>query len=121
MLNRLAETLRVLVVLPRVELGRIVQGPSPMLSELRALAKHRARRPFPQRHELKKVIARVDALMPGGGNCYRRSLLEIALDSGAAQDRLFMGLSANGGAKSGHAWLGSASDAPSHYDAIFSL
>jgi hypothetical protein len=48
----------------------------------------------------------VDGRLPDGGNCYRRALLAIALDAGAAQDPLVLGLDARGGPASGHAWLG---------------
>jgi len=40
-----------------------------------------------------------------GGNCYRRALLEMSLDRGAAQESLVLGLSVQGGRLDGHAWL----------------
>jgi hypothetical protein len=43
--------------------------------------------------------------MIGGGNCFRRALLEMALDRGAAGDPLLMGFNVHGGRLAGHAWL----------------
>jgi hypothetical protein len=69
------------------------------------------------------MIRLVDRLFPGGANCYRRTLLEIALDAGAAEERLFLGLKEQGGPASGHAWLESWPDAAeaSRYDAIVEI
>lgn len=44
------------------------------------------------RARLRRAIGWIDALAPGGANCYRRVLLEIALDAGAAGERLVFGL-----------------------------
>jgi hypothetical protein len=54
---------------------------------------------------LQRAIAWVDACL--GANCFRRTLLETALDRGAAHEPVSLGFSA--GEKSplsGHAWLG---------------
>jgi hypothetical protein len=60
--------------------------------------------------------------MPDGGNCYRRVLLEIALDPHAAAAPFYMGLDAGGAPMSGHAWLGSSAGGDrGSYDAIISL
>jgi hypothetical protein len=123
-MQALVETVRVLCALPRVERGRISVGPSPLVTALRAEAMSRSSRRPSERTRLKAIIARVDARMPGGGNCYRRALLEIALDRGAAAEPLFLGLNASGEPSSGHAWLGSAPNAggaPKDYDAILAI
>jgi len=58
--------------------------------------------------------------MPTGGNCLRRSLLEMSLDAGAASERLLAGFRTGGATTSGHAWL--ESDAVrEHYDAIIPI
>lgn len=73
-----------------------------------------------ERLVLKRSIRWADRIAPRGPNCYRRALLEIALDPSAASETLTMGLSADGGPGSGHAWLASE-PAPSGYDAIVSV
>lgn len=118
----LVDLARVLFALPGVELARKVQGPGPLVGRLRLKGARRAARTEVQRRRLHATIAAIDARLPGGGNCYRRALLEIALDRDAAAEPLFMGLTSEGGPKSGHAWLGAdASDSDRRYDAIISL
>lgn len=116
----MSETARVLASLPVVEIGRRFTGPAPLVARLRSRAMTRRQRDPAAREQLKKIIAWVDARLPAGANCYRRSLLEVALDRGAAQEPLFMGLSSDGGPRSGHAWLGDHSDGRD-YDAVISL
>jgi len=65
------------------------------------------------------VIRLVDRCFPSGGNCYRRVLIEIGMDAGAAAERLHLGLRADGGLNSGHAWLESAPGRLDPYDAEF--
>src|SRR5262245_48095321 len=114
---------RVLVVLPFVELGRVAWGPARILPGLRWTAGHSRKRLPPERSALRRVIAAVDARLPGGGNCYRRALLEICVDAGAAEEKLYMGLKAHGGPRSGHAWLASWPDAANAgaYDAVLEM
>jgi hypothetical protein len=71
------------------------------------------------RTKLQRLIRFVDRLFPSGPNCYRRALIEIAMDAGAAAEPLHMGLQAEGGLNSGHAWLASSSDPSRSYDAEF--
>jgi hypothetical protein len=70
---------------------------------------------------LRRLIRAVDARMPGGPNCYRRALLEIGLDAGAAREPLKMGLHPHGGPKSGHAWLGEPEPGTESYEALFEI
>lgn len=121
-LSRLVEALRVCAVVPRVEIERRVRGPKRSVPRLRALGRRARRRDAAARTRLRSVITAVDARVPGGGNCYRRVLLEIALDAGAAQERVALGVRAGGGARSGHAWLGDGpSDDGERYDLVIDL
>lgn len=72
------------------------------------------------RTRLKRVIGAVDRRLPGGQNCVRRALIEMALDGGAARERFFAGLQTGGGPGSGHAWLESDS-ATERYDAVIAI
>jgi len=114
---------RVLVALPLVELGRVSLGPARILPRLRWTAGRCRKRSLPERSTLRRLIAAVDARLPDGGNCYRRALLEICIDAGAAEEKLYMGLKHHGGPKSGHAWLASWPDAANAaaYDAVLEM
>lgn len=114
---------RVLVALPLVELGRVSMGPARILPRLRWTAGRCRKRSLPERSTLRRLIAAVDARLPDGGNCYRRALLEICIDAGAAEEKLYMGLKHQGGPKSGHAWLASWPDAANAgaYDAVLEM
>ena len=112
---------RVLRALPGIEVRRLTDGPAPLLKDLRERARYRRRRTAEERSDLRRVIRWADAHFPGGGNCYRRSLLEIALDADSASEAFVMGLRSAGGDRSGHAWVGSAGADGGLYDAIISL
>jgi hypothetical protein len=116
------ELARVVAVLPRVELARRTQGPKHAVPTLRRLGRRRPRRADDARAALRRTIAAIDARLPGGGNCYRRVLLEVALDAGAAEERVALGVRAGGGVRSGHAWLGEGpSDDGERYDLVIEL
>ena len=126
MFGSLADLARVILALPRIELGRRTYGPAPLLARLRSQGRRRRLLDGSERSRLRRVISSVDAHMPDGGNCYRRVLLEIALDPQAADEPVYMGLDAGGAPMSGHAWLGSDAgqdpvQARRSYDAIISL
>jgi hypothetical protein len=70
---------------------------------------------------LKRVVSLVDRAFPGGPNCYRRVLLEVALDAGAAREPVSFALRAGGGPGTGHASLGTVDVSKSGYDAVFVL
>ena len=72
------------------------------------------------RIRLKRVISAIDRRLPGGKNCVRRALLEIALDGAAAREKFFAGLQTGGGPGSGHAWLESE-PASKRYDAVIAI
>jgi hypothetical protein len=113
------EIARILRALPSVELDRRRLGPTPLLAKVRARGARGAARDATERRRLQRLIRIVDALVPGGGNCYRRSLLEMALDAAAAAEPLRFGLREHGGPGSGHAWLGDRPDESARYDAEF--
>jgi hypothetical protein len=113
---------RVLCALPWVEAARRQEGPASLLQRVRKSGMRCFRRSSVERYRLRQTICAIDSRMPGGGNCYRRALLEIALDPDAAEQTFSMGLCASGGPRSGHAWLGSnPANAHRRYDAIISL
>jgi hypothetical protein len=110
----------VLGALPAVELGRRRLGPAALVERFRRKGIAGAKRSDAERLRLRKVIAAIDRCFPGGRNCYRRALLEMAVDPAAAAKQLRFGLRHGGGLRSGHAWL--AGDPVSdRYDAEFSL
>jgi hypothetical protein len=115
-----AELGRVLAAVLEVEIGRHIMGPKPLLKKFRSRgARVRKRNPI-DRARLRRAIGWVDARCLGGPNCYRRALLEVALDRGAAAEPFRMGLKAHGGVGSGHAWLGS-SQSTEGYDVELAL
>src|SRR5262245_36749623 len=118
----LAELARVAARLPAVEWGRRAQGPEPLVRRLRERGRAARRRTPEDRARLQRVIAAVDRWLRwlrwlrwplgGGASCYRRALLEMSLDAGAAEEPLHLGLRVPGGPRSGHAWLGAAGADP---------
>jgi hypothetical protein len=118
MLGGAADLARVLGLLPAVELGRRSRGYAALVEQLRARGRGAAPRSAEDRERLRRVIRLVDRLMPDRGNCYRRVLLEIALDKDAAEEPIRIGLREHGGPRSGHVWLADR-DAAGAYDAEF--
>jgi hypothetical protein len=115
------EVCRVAIVLPFAEAGRLSVGPRAMLAGARALGLRQRRRDPAARRRLRRVIGAIDKRIPGGANCYRRSLVELALDRGAAGEKLLIGLMRTGDPKSGHAWLESHGAPDRRYDAVMAL
>jgi hypothetical protein len=74
-----------------------------------------------ERLQLKRLIRIVDRLFPSGPNCYRRALVEIAMDPDAASEPLHLGINAGKNLASGHAWLESSPDKGPGYQAEFRL
>lgn len=102
-----------------VDFRRRRLGPSELIKKLRAMGASRKGRNAAGRDRLRRFIRFVDSYFPSGPNCYRRALIEIALDSGAAAERLHLGLQRHGTPFSGHAWLASSPDRGGTYDAEF--
>jgi hypothetical protein len=115
-----ADLARALGAVARVESDRRRLGIHQAVRRARGRAALVPERSPSGRKRLKKAISMADALMPGGRNCVRRSLLEISLDSGAAKERLLAGFVAGGGYKSGHAWLESEPTSRK-FDAVVTL
>jgi hypothetical protein len=114
------DAIEVLGALPLVEWRRRRFSLHQAVDLSRASARARRARPAAERARLRRLIGILDARLPGGGNCVRRALLEMSLDSGSASERLFAGLRHGGGPKSGHAWLESDTNRVS-YDAVIAV
>jgi hypothetical protein len=90
------------------------------VAQARSVGRTRPVLPQEHRSRLKRQIRMVDRWVPGGANCVRRALVEMALDAGAAREIFYAGLRKRGGSKSGHAWL--ASDVVTdRYDAVITI
>jgi hypothetical protein len=114
------ELVRVLLALPEVEVNRRTTSPQRAAGVARRRARRVSARTPEGRERLRRAIAVVDRWMPGGGNCLRRSLLEMSLDAGAAGEQLLAGFKAGGVPASGHAWLESHGVSET-YDAVISI
>lgn len=111
------ELARALREIRRAERLRMTQGPAEAVAAQRARGRRRKRRRSPeQRRILRRAIVSVDARYPGGGNCFRRVLTELALESGAAEDRLVFGLDIG---RTGHVAFEGTEDAV--FDVVFVL
>jgi hypothetical protein len=117
----LLEVGRVLALVASVERARLRLGTAPAVARARSRGQRTRQRAPEARARLRRAIGAVDALLPGGANCYRRALLEMSLDRGAAGERLYLDLSASGGRGNGHARLASWPEDGRGYDATFSL
>lgn len=113
----LGDVVEVLAVAMLAEYRRVTMGPARLVLMQRARGRMRRERNGNERRRLRTIIGLVDRGFPSGGNCYRRALIELALDSGAAKEPLHFGLKAHGGPGSGHAWLGQDADEAAQYDA----
>lgn len=88
-----AELRRVVAVVREIDQRRAQDVPERALAIVRARGAAAAAHRGPVgRARLRRAIGWVDALMPGGRSCYRRILLEIALDAGAARETVVFGL-----------------------------
>jgi hypothetical protein len=109
---------RVLALLPSLERARTREGPGPLLDRVRAQGRTRAGRSDASRARLARAIRWVDRLGPGGANCYRRTLLRVALDPKAAREPVVFGLDVPVG--KGHAWV-SGQEASDRFDVEFRI
>lgn len=107
-------------VVVRVEQARRRSGPARAVALARRMGADRPSRSREDREKLRRNLKLLDRLFLGRSNCYRRALLEMAFDSSAAAEKLFMGLKVTGEPRSGHAWLASGTESRS-FDAILSL
>ena len=112
------EVFSVARALPYLEYCRLFLGPAAAAPIARRMASERSPRPV-DRDGVRQAIFLVDRVL--GQNCYRRVLLELALDRDAASEPVFFGLMSEGGPQSGHAWVGRDAAAEARYDAVFSI
>jgi hypothetical protein len=113
-----AEVLRIAAILPLIESWRLYGAPGTCLRRVRARGVKAKVRSVAERARLQRLIGYIDHRLPGGPNCYRRALIEMALDPTAAGEPFRFGLRRRGGPKSGHAWLADRRD-DVRYDAEF--
>lgn len=114
------EVCRVVRVAPRVERARRSRGPLPLVRGVRGPWAGPVRSARGRRCLL-RAIRWVDRVFPDGGNCYRRALLEMALDPHAAARPLALGFSVAGSQLSGHAWVEQEEPAPGSYDFVIQV
>jgi len=114
------ELLRVIIALPAVESTRRTLGFARAVRAMRARGAHCLQRGSQQRVSLQRAIGWLDSRIPGGANCYRRVLLELSLDAGAAREPVLIGLDPRGGPGSGHVWLASSTPLE-HYEVKLAL
>jgi hypothetical protein len=110
------ELARVLGAARAAERIRMDEPPERALEEMRARGERTAARDAIGRARLRRAIGWVDALMPHGENCYRRTLLELALDAGAAREPVVFGLDVG---RSGHVAFKNREDVP--FDVVFEV
>jgi hypothetical protein len=114
------EAARVVSVIPRAENIRMTLGPEPAAAEMRRIGRIERARSARELAQLERIIRVVERFFFVDPNCYRRALVELALDSGAASKPLMLGFRSAGGPGSGHAWLGPATT-QDRYDAVVSV
>jgi hypothetical protein len=116
------EVTRVLLRLPRIEELRRTLGPAGAMARARSLGVTCDERDTSGRASLRRAIRFVDRTRFGSSsNCFRRALVEVSLDRGAAREPLMMGFRHGGGDRSGHAWLGSEAEPSERYDAVIAI
>ena len=117
----LLEVCRVLRVLPRVERARRSRGPREFVVLARQTVHNSPPRSERSRRCLLRAIRWVDRSLADGGNCYRRALLAMSLDSHAAAQAFSMGFSVKDRRLSGHAWLEAGEPSTENYDFVIQL
>jgi hypothetical protein len=115
-----AELARVVTAARKVEKARRDGSLHTAVAAARQMSFGMERRSTRERVTLRRLILIVDRLFPGGPNCVRRSLVEMALDLGAAEEDFLAGLTSGGGFRSGHAWL-SSHQVDRQFHAVFRL
>lgn len=88
----LGEIAAVLAVVRTAERARLAASPREAVAAMRARGQAMPTRDLRGRAHLRSAIGWVDALFPSGPNCYRRTLVELALDRGAAGETIVFGL-----------------------------
>jgi hypothetical protein len=84
---------RVLRLIREAERLRLRNSPAQAVKAMRVQGRQKAKRGVIGRARLRRAIGWIDAAyLPGGGNCFRRVLVEVGLDAGAAEETLVFGL-----------------------------
>jgi hypothetical protein len=112
------DAIQVVMRLPRVERWRSM-GPETATALARRMGRRATARSLQSRSRLRRVIGFVDRLL--GANCYRRVLLELALDREAAGDPIYLGIRGREGGGPGHAWRGHDARLEAQYEAVFRI
>jgi hypothetical protein len=86
------EIVRALRLLPLADRVRATETPERAVDAMRQRGNRTRTRGPIGRARLRRAIGWVDATAPGGASCYRRILLELALDAGAAGESIVFGL-----------------------------
>ncbi|MDB4946260.1 MAG: hypothetical protein JWP97_5794 [Labilithrix sp.] len=87
------ELARVAPLVPLVDRQRRSRSPAEVLAAMRARGRRTTTvRTAVGRARLRRAIGWVDAVTPPGASCFRRILLECALDAGAANETVVFGL-----------------------------
>lgn len=97
----------------RAEFSKRRAGPGVVVRSFRASGLTARSRSPKQRARLRRMIHLLDRFFPSGPNCYRRALVEMAMDAGAAREPLYLGLNLSP-RPTGHAWLSSDSPASAY-------
>ena len=111
-----SDAIQVVVRLRHVERWRSL-GPRTAASLAREMGRGAPVRSPRGRVRLRRAIGLVDGLF--GPNCYRRVLLEVALDGDAVEDPIYFGIRGRGDGGLGHAWRGQDAALESQYEAVF--
>jgi len=116
-----SDAVRVARLLREVEAARWAEGPAGLVERLRARGRREAGRTAPERRRLARVIYHLDRWLTPEPNCYRRSLVRIALDRDAAGEPVVFGLDLASAGPRGHAWVDGTGEAVTAYDVEFRL
>ncbi len=113
------ELARVVALAPAAERRRLREPPAAAVGAMRARGATEPEREPAARQRLRRAIGWVDALVPGGPNCYRRTLLELGLDAGAARETIVFGLDVG---RTGHvAFKGREDETMQRFDVVYEL
>jgi hypothetical protein len=106
----------------RIERERRKGNGAVALKMARSVGQFRRRRSPSGRLLLRRFLYQFDKVLPGS-NCFRRVLLEVALDSGSSAESVCFGVDTGANPFSGHVWIESDTASPSlkTYDYVFKL
>jgi hypothetical protein len=111
-----SELLRAVRTVRDAERLRLHDSPARAVERMRERGRKHARRGPIGRARLRRAIAWLDAGFVRGGNCFRRTLSEIGLDAGAAEEPLVFGLDVG---RTGHVALKDSEEA--RFDVAFEI